>query len=67
MNTENIHQIILRDYDPSSVTIMSQNSHQHQKEEQNPTTRLPSPFRQSVSKYCLPETNIYIFVQLVVY
>jgi hypothetical protein len=44
-------QIIVPDYDPSSVTIISRNTHQHQQEERNSTTRLPSPIRQSVSKY----------------
>lgn len=44
-------QIIVPDCNQNAVTIMSRNIHQHQQEERNPTTRLPSPVRQSVSKY----------------
>ncbi|CAF4579708.1 unnamed protein product, partial [Didymodactylos carnosus] len=39
------------DSNPQSVTIMSRNEHEHEQEERNPTTRLPSPIRKSVSKY----------------
>ena len=45
--------IIVPDYDPSLVTIMSRNTHEHHQKERNPTTRLPSPLRQTVSKYVL--------------
>ncbi|CAF4673697.1 unnamed protein product, partial [Didymodactylos carnosus] len=36
---------------PQSVIIMSRDEHEHEQEERNPTTRLPSPIRKSVSKY----------------
>lgn len=44
-------QIIVPDDDQESVTVMSKNAHEHREEEKNPTTRLPSPLRESVSKY----------------
>ena len=44
-------QIIVPDYNPSSVTTMSRNTHEHHQKGCNPTTQLPSPLRQTVSKY----------------
>ena len=44
-------QIIVPDYDPSSLTIISRNTHEHHQKERNPITRLSSPLRQTVSKY----------------
>ncbi|CAF4506684.1 unnamed protein product [Rotaria sp. Silwood2] len=44
-------QIIVPDDDPTFVTVMSRNIHQHQQYERNSTTRLPSPIRKTVSKY----------------
>ena len=43
-----------------SVKIMSRNKHQHEENEKNPTTRLPSPIRRTVAdhvKYGLTENQ----------
>ena len=57
-------QIIVPD-DHGSITILSRNTHQHNEEEKNPTTRLPSPIRQCVSKCVLSgmsESQINTFI-----
>jgi hypothetical protein len=54
-------KIIVTDNNMQSISIMSRNTHQHEENERNPTTRLPSPVRQSVSNYVkcgLTETQI---------
>ncbi|CAF2088742.1 unnamed protein product [Rotaria magnacalcarata] len=35
----------------NSITIMSKNEHEHEQNEQNATTRLPSPIREPISTY----------------
>ncbi|CAF0792096.1 unnamed protein product [Didymodactylos carnosus] len=53
--------IIVPDSNPQSLVIMSRNEHKHEQKERNPTTRLPSPIRKSVStyvKYGLSQTQI---------
>ena len=49
----------------SRVTIMSKSAHQHNELERNTTTRLPSPIRETVSKYVKsglsqPQTNAMV-------
>ncbi|CAF1257415.1 unnamed protein product [Didymodactylos carnosus] len=50
-STNDINDITVPDSNPQSVIIMSRNEHEHEQGERNPTTRLPSPIRKSVSKY----------------
>jgi hypothetical protein len=44
-------KIIVPDNDMDHVTIMSRNLHEHEENERNPTTRLPSPIRKTVSDH----------------
>ncbi|CAM4989051.1 unnamed protein product, partial [Rotaria socialis] len=39
------------DNNMNSITIMSKNEHEHEQNERNTTTRLPSPIRESISNY----------------
>ncbi|CAF3634336.1 unnamed protein product [Rotaria socialis] len=44
-------KIIVPDNNMNSITIMSKNEHEHEQNERNATTRLPSPIRESISTY----------------
>ncbi|CAM4845378.1 unnamed protein product, partial [Rotaria magnacalcarata] len=44
-------KIIVPDNNINSITIMSKNEHEHEQNEQNATTRLPSPIREPISAY----------------
>ena len=44
-------KIIVPDNNMHCVTIMSSNLHEHEKNERNPTTRVPSPIRKTVSDH----------------
>ncbi|CAM4975026.1 unnamed protein product, partial [Rotaria socialis] len=44
-------KIIVPDNNMNSITIMSKNEHEHEQNERNTTTRLPSPIRESISNY----------------
>ena len=54
-------KIIVPDNNMHCVTIMSRNLHEHEKNERNPTTRVPSPIRKTVSdhvKFGLSQSQI---------
>ena len=52
---ESVHyvhlKIIVTDNNMESVKIISRNKYQHEENEKNPTTRLPSPIRRTVADH----------------